>query len=109
MIDRLAKFAWDYRALPCLGFTHLQPAQPTTVGKRATLWCYDLVLDLEELEEEELDGIRADYCKIAEQARADLRRGGRDTGVPEVKREVAELKQEVKREKRELEQVKKRV
>ncbi len=49
-IDRLAQFAAEYRALPCLGFTHLQPAQPVTVGKRATLWCYDLVLDLEELE-----------------------------------------------------------
>lgn len=49
-IDRLAKFAEEYRDLPCLGFTHLQPAQPVTVGKRATLWCYDLVLDLEELE-----------------------------------------------------------
>ena len=49
-IDRLARFAEQYRALPCLGFTHLQPAQPVTVGKRATLWCYDLVLDLEEVE-----------------------------------------------------------
>ncbi len=49
-IDRLARFAEQYRAMPCLGFTHLQPAQPVTVGKRATLWCYDLVLDLEELE-----------------------------------------------------------
>lgn len=49
-IDRLASFAEEYRDLPCLGFTHLQPAQPVTVGKRATLWCYDLVLDLEELE-----------------------------------------------------------
>lgn len=50
VIDALAKFATKYRDLPCLGFTHLQPAQPTTVGKRATLWCYDLVLDLEEIE-----------------------------------------------------------
>jgi adenylosuccinate lyase len=50
VIDLLARFAVAYRDLPCLGFTHLQPAQPTTVGKRATLWCYDLVLDLEELE-----------------------------------------------------------
>ena len=49
-IDQLARFAAEYRDLPCLGFTHLQPAQPTTVGKRATLWCYDLVLDLEELQ-----------------------------------------------------------
>ena len=50
VIDQLAKFAEQFRDLPCLGFTHLQPAQPTTVGKRATLWCYDLVLDLQELE-----------------------------------------------------------
>lgn len=50
VIDRLARFAEEYRDLPCLGFTHLQPAQPVTVGKRATLWCYDLVLDLEEIE-----------------------------------------------------------
>lgn len=50
VIDRLAKFAAQYRALPCLGLTHLQPAQPTTVGKRATLWTYDLTADLEDLE-----------------------------------------------------------
>lgn len=50
VIDQLAKFAAEYKDLPCLGFTHLQPAQPTTVGKRATLWCYDLILDLEEIE-----------------------------------------------------------
>jgi adenylosuccinate lyase len=50
VIDRLATFAQSYRSLACLGFTHLQPAQPTTVGKRATLWCYDLVLDLAEIE-----------------------------------------------------------
>jgi adenylosuccinate lyase len=49
-IDALASFGSRNRDLPCLGFTHLQPAQPTTVGKRATLWCYDLVLDLEEIE-----------------------------------------------------------
>eukprot|EP00913_Durusdinium_trenchii_P008876 g8342.t1 len=50
VIDQLARFADEYKQLPCLGFTHLQPAQPTTIGKRAALWCYDLVLDLEELE-----------------------------------------------------------
>jgi len=50
VIDSLALFAEKYRDLPTLGFTHLQPAQPTTVGRRACLWAYDLVLDLEELE-----------------------------------------------------------
>ena len=50
VIDQLANFAAEYRDLPCLGFTHMQPAQPTTVGKRATLWCWDLLLDLEEVE-----------------------------------------------------------
>lgn len=50
VVERLAAFASEYRDLPCLGFTHLQPAQPTTVGKRATLWCWDLLLDLEELD-----------------------------------------------------------
>jgi adenylosuccinate lyase len=50
VIDRLADFAARYRDLPCLGLTHLQPAQPTTVGKRACLWAYDLALDLHEIE-----------------------------------------------------------
>ncbi len=50
VIDHLARFASEYRDLPCLGFTHMQPAQPTTVGKRAALWCWDLLLDLEEVE-----------------------------------------------------------
>ncbi len=50
VIDALAKFAQEYRELPCLGFTHMQAAQPTTIGKRACLWAYDLVLDLAEIE-----------------------------------------------------------
>ncbi len=50
VIDALASFAEQYRDLACLGFTHMQPAQPTTVGKRACLWAYDLVLDLSEVE-----------------------------------------------------------
>jgi len=48
----LADFAKQHRALPCLGRTHFQPAQPTTVGKRACLWLYDLIADLERLEAE---------------------------------------------------------
>jgi len=46
----LAKFARKYRKLPTLGFTHFQPAQPTTVGKRACLWLQDVLCDLEALD-----------------------------------------------------------
>jgi adenylosuccinate lyase len=50
VIAALSEFAREHRELPTLGFTHFQPAQPTTVGKRATLWLQDLLLDLEEIE-----------------------------------------------------------
>lgn len=50
VIANLADFAKKYRALPCLAYTHLQPAQLTTVGKRATLWMQDLITDIENLE-----------------------------------------------------------
>jgi adenylosuccinate lyase len=49
-IDALGTFAATYRDLPCLGYTHFQPAQLVTVGKRATLWAYELVLDLADVE-----------------------------------------------------------
>lgn len=49
-IDALAGFAREHRDLPTVGYTHLQPAQPTTVGKRACLWLQDLVMDLEQIE-----------------------------------------------------------
>lgn len=49
-IEALAAFAREHADLPTLGYTHFQPAQPTTVGKRATLWIQDLLLDLEELD-----------------------------------------------------------
>lgn len=49
VISELSDFAMEYRSLPTLGFTHFQPAQPTTVGKRATLWIQDLIMDLEDL------------------------------------------------------------
>jgi len=49
VISELSKFSDNYKSLPTLGFTHLQPAQLTTVGKRATLWLQDLLIDLENL------------------------------------------------------------
>jgi len=50
VIDKSSKFATKYKDVPTLGFTHLQPAQLTTVGKRATLWIQELIMDLENLD-----------------------------------------------------------
>lgn len=50
VLNELAKFADTYKAQPTLAFTHFQPAQPTTVGKRATLWMMELFMDLEDLD-----------------------------------------------------------
>ena len=50
IISNLSEFALKYKDMPTLGFTHLQPAQLTTVGKRATLWMQDLIMDIEDLD-----------------------------------------------------------
>ena len=50
MIDLLGGFAEKYKDMPALAYTHLQPAQLTTVGKRATLWMNELFMDLEDLD-----------------------------------------------------------
>ena len=50
VLANLAKFADEYKAMPCLAYTHCQPAQLTTVGKRATLWMNELLMDLHEVE-----------------------------------------------------------
>ena len=62
VIRVLADFAEKYRETPCLAFTHFQPAQPTTVGKRACLWLEDLAMDLREIDHF-LDGLRPLGCK----------------------------------------------
>jgi len=62
VIDNLGRFAAQHRELPCLGFTHMQPAQPTTVGKRACLWAYEFALDLAEVEYR-LDALKARGAK----------------------------------------------
>ncbi len=62
VIDRLGRFAAANRGVACLGYTHFQAAQPTTVGKRACLWIDDLVLDLQEVERR-LAGLRARGAK----------------------------------------------
>ena len=49
VMARLEKFALQYKDLPVLAFTHFQPAQPTTLGKRASIWAHDLLMDYEEL------------------------------------------------------------
>ena len=50
VLDELSKFADQYKDLPTLAFTHFQPAQPTTVGKRATLWMQEFSMDLADLD-----------------------------------------------------------
>ena len=50
VISNLSGFAMKYKAMPCLAYTHLQPAQLTTVGKRATLWINELLMDLDEID-----------------------------------------------------------
>ena len=91
VIDRLANFAAVHRALPCLAFTHLQPAQPTTVGKRCCLWIYDLILDLEEVENR-IRGLKARSTKGTTGTQASFLQlfNGDHAKVRELERLVAE-------------------
>jgi len=89
-IGALASFAREYRDLPTLGFTHFQPAQPTTVGKRAALWLQDLVLDLDEVDHR-LASLRARGIRGATGTQAsflDLFDGDHDK-VDELQRRIA--------------------
>ena len=62
IINELSKFAMEYKGLPTLAFTHFQPAQPTTVGKRAALWLMELKMDLEDVDYV-LDNMKLLGCK----------------------------------------------
>ncbi|HEY6565556.1 MAG TPA: lyase family protein, partial [Pirellulaceae bacterium] len=91
VIDRLAEFADRHRDLPCLAFTHLQAAQPTTVGKRACLWAQDLCLDVEALEHR-LSVLRARSAKGTTGTQAsflDMFQGNHEL-VRELDRRIAE-------------------
>ena len=90
-IAALAGFARRHRDLPTLGFTHFQPAQPTTVGKRATLWLQDLVLDLEEIDHR-LATLRARGIRGATGTQASFLQlfGGDGGKVEELQRRITE-------------------
>ncbi len=89
VLAALAAFASTHRALPCLGHTHFQPAQPTTVGKRACLWAADLLADLERLEAER-DRLRLRGAKGTTGTQASfLQLLGDDAKVRELDRRIA--------------------
>jgi adenylosuccinate lyase len=91
VIEALATFAIKHRDLPTLSFTHLQPAQPTTVCRRACLWAYDLALDLAELEHR-LTALRARSVKGTTGTQASFLElfDGDHAKVRELERRVAE-------------------
>jgi adenylosuccinate lyase len=90
VIIGLADFAKKYRDLPTLSFTHLQPAQPTTVGRRACLWAYDLLLDLAEVEHR-IESLKARSVKGTTGTQASFLElfGGDHAKVRELERLVA--------------------
>lgn len=91
VVEALAERAKQYRDLACLGFTHYQPAQPTTLGKRAALWCWDFVRDLEELDARR-SGLRFRGMRGATGTQAGFLKlfGGNKSKVRELERRVAD-------------------
>jgi len=92
VIDALATFAKRHRALATLGFTHFQPAQLTTVGKRAALWCYDFVRDFHEIEHR-LKGLKFRGVKGTTGTQAGFMAllGGDEAKIDALERGVAEI------------------
>ena len=91
LISDLKRFALEYRDLATLGYTHFQPAQVTTVGKRAALWLQDLILDFEDMEHV-LNGMRFRGAKGATGTQASFLKlfEGDEAKVVELDRRVAE-------------------
>ncbi|HTS88234.1 MAG TPA: adenylosuccinate lyase [Gemmatimonadales bacterium] len=90
ILDSLERFARAHAGLPCLAYTHFQPAQLTTVGKRATLWMQDLALDVEELIHR-LETLRLQGCKGTTGTQASFLElfGGDHAKVRELERRIA--------------------
>lgn len=91
VLDALAKFADEHKAQPTLGFTHFQPAQLTTVGKRATLWMNELLMDLDEIEYR-IEGLRMLGSKGTTGTQASFVElfDGDDGKIRELERRIAE-------------------
>ncbi len=90
ILSALARFANEYKSLPTLGYTHYQPAQMVTVGKRATLWMNELLMDLEEVEFR-LDNLKLLGCKGTTGTQASFLElfGGDQEKVRELDRKIA--------------------
>ena len=91
VIDLLAKFADAYKDLPTLAYTHYQPAQPTTVGKRATLWINEFMMDLDDLEYVS-STLKLLGCKGTTGTQASFRElfGGDDDKIDQIDPKIAE-------------------
>tara|TARA_B100000945_G_scaffold198631_1_gene159692 strand:- start:4826 stop:6196 length:1371 start_codon:yes stop_codon:yes gene_type:complete len=91
VLDALGKFAAENKSLATLGFTHLQPAQPTTVGKRACLWAYDFAMDLNDIQYR-IEGMKARSTKGTTGTQASFLKlfDGDQAKVRELEQRVAE-------------------
>ena len=93
VIDLLAKFADAYKDLPTLAYTHYQPAQPTTVGKRATLWINEFMMDLDDLEYVS-STLKLLGCKGTTGTQASFRElfGGDDDKIDQIDPKIADIR-----------------
>ena len=93
VIAELAKFADAQKCQPTLAFTHFQPAQPTTVGKRATLWLQEFEMDLEDLRE--IDFHRGALYKVVNQVLKNAKKGRTSKEIAEILDEEESIVQQI--------------